>query len=89
MKLLVAFTAFVFSFPNLPAAQQTSPVASSTQATILLGKSLAALTGQSVPSDDLSLSSGQRSEVCDLSATTPAGTWSPPRTTNHGIAFEN
>src|SRR6267142_2695941 len=122
MKLLAAFTAFVFSFPNLPASQQVNPVASSsTQATTLLSQSLAALTGQSVPSDvtlsgtarriagsdddtgtavfkaiasgagrtDLSLSSGQRSEVCDLSATTPAGTWSGPDGISHPVVFHN
>jgi len=38
---------------------------------------------------DLSLSSGQRSEVCDLSATTPAGTWSGPDRISHPIAFHN
>ena len=38
---------------------------------------------------DLSLPSGQRSEVCDLSATTPAGTWSGPDGISHPIAFHN
>jgi hypothetical protein len=122
MILLAAFTALVFSFPNLPAAQQTSPVASSsTQATTLLSQSLSALTGQSVLSDvtlsgtarrivggdddtgtavfkalasgagrtDLSLSSGQRSDVCDLSSATPAGTWSGPDRISHAIVLHN
>jgi hypothetical protein len=121
MKLLAAFTAFVFSFPNLPASQQVSPVASSSQATTLLSQSLAALTGQSVPSDvtlsgtarriagsdddtgtavfkaiasgagrmDLSLSSGQRSEVCNVSTTTPGGAWSGPDSISHPIAYHN
>jgi len=52
MKLLAAFTAFVFSFPNLPASQQVSTVASSSaQATTLLRQSLAALTGQAALTD--------------------------------------
>ena len=52
MKLLAAFTALVFSFPNLSASQQASPVASSAaQATTLLGQSLAALTGQAALTD--------------------------------------
>jgi hypothetical protein len=38
---------------------------------------------------DLSLSSGQQSEVCDLSAATPAGTWSGPDRISHPIAFHN
>ena len=38
---------------------------------------------------DLSLSSGQRSEVCDLSAATPAGAWSGPDRISHPIAFHN
>jgi hypothetical protein len=38
---------------------------------------------------DLSLPSGQRSEVCDLSATTPAGAWSGPDRISHPIAFHN
>jgi hypothetical protein len=37
---------------------------------------------------DLSLSSGQRSEVCDLSST-PAGAWSGPDRISHPIAFHN
>jgi hypothetical protein len=122
MKLLAAFTALVFSFPNLPASQQVSPVASSsTQATTLLARSLTTLTGQAALTDvtlsgtarriagsdddtgtavfkalasgagrtDLSLSSGQRTEVCDLSATTPTGTWSGPDRTAHPIALHN
>jgi hypothetical protein len=38
---------------------------------------------------DFSLSSGQRSEVSDLSAATPAGTWSGPDRISHPIAFHN
>jgi hypothetical protein len=38
---------------------------------------------------DLSPSSGQRSEVCDLSAAAPAGTWSGPDRVSHPIAFHN
>lgn len=38
---------------------------------------------------DLSLSSGQRSEVCDLSASTPAGTWSGPDRISHPVVFHN
>lgn len=38
---------------------------------------------------DLSLSSGQRSEVCNLSAATPAGSWSGPDAVSHPIAFHN
>ncbi len=38
---------------------------------------------------DLSLSSGQRSEVCDLSSTTPSGAWSGPDRISHPIAFHN
>jgi hypothetical protein len=122
MKLLAAFTALVFSFPNLPATQQVSPVASSsTQATSMLAQSLAALTGKAAIRDvtlsgaarriagsdddtgtavfkalasgagrmDLSLSSGQRSEVCDLTATTPVGTWSGPDRVSHLVPFHN
>jgi len=122
MKLLAAFTAFVFSFPNLPASQQVSPVASSsTQATTLLAQSFAALTGKAPLTDvtfsgtarriagsdddtgtavfkalasgagrtDLSLSSGQRSEVCDLTTTTPVGTWSGPDRVSHPVPFHN
>ena len=47
-------------------------------------KALASGSGRT----DLSLSSGQRSEVCDLS-TTPAGTWSGPDGVSHPIAFQN
>jgi hypothetical protein len=122
MKLLAAFAALLFTFPNLPASQQVSPVASSsTQATTLLAHSLAALTGQAAVTDvtlsgaarriagsdddtgtavfkalasgagrmDLSLSSGQRSEVCDLSAATPAGAWSGPDRIFHPIVLHN
>jgi hypothetical protein len=38
---------------------------------------------------DLSLSSGQRSELCNLSAATPAGTWSGPDGVSHPIAYHN
>jgi len=38
---------------------------------------------------DLSLSSGQRSEVCDFPATTPTGTWLGPDRISHPIAFHN
>jgi hypothetical protein len=38
---------------------------------------------------DLSLSSGQRTEVCDLSAASPAGTWSGPDRVSHPIANHN
>jgi hypothetical protein len=38
---------------------------------------------------DLSLSSGERSEVSDLSSTTPAGAWSGPDRVSHPIAFHN
>jgi hypothetical protein len=38
---------------------------------------------------DLSLSSGQRSEVSDLSAATPAGTCSGPDRISHPVAFHN
>jgi len=38
---------------------------------------------------DLSLSSGQHSEACDLSATTPAGAWSGPDRIAHAIAYHN
>lgn len=38
---------------------------------------------------DLSLSSGQRSEVCNLSAATPAGTWSGPDRVSYPIAYHN
>lgn len=122
MKLLAAFTALVFSFPNLPATQQISPVASSsTQATTLLGQSLAALTGQAALTDvtlsgtarriagsdddtgtavfkalasgaartEVSLSSGQRTEVSDLSTATAGGTWSGPDRISHPMAFHN
>ena len=53
MKLLAAFTALIFSCPNLPAAQQVSPTvaSSSTQATTLLARSLTALTGQAALTD--------------------------------------
>jgi hypothetical protein len=47
MNLLAAFTALVFSLQNFPASQQVSTVAgTSTQATTLLGQSLAVPTGQ-------------------------------------------
>jgi hypothetical protein len=39
--------------------------------------------------DSVSLSSGQRSEVCDLSATAPAGAWSGPDRISHAIAYHN
>jgi hypothetical protein len=53
MKLLAILTAFLFSFPSLPASRQASgPVASSsTQATTLLTQSLTALVGQATPTD--------------------------------------
>jgi hypothetical protein len=38
---------------------------------------------------DLTLSSGQRSEVCDLSAAMPTGTWSGPDRISHAISFHN
>jgi hypothetical protein len=38
---------------------------------------------------DLTLSSGQRSEACDFSAATPAGTWSGPDRVSHPVAFHN
>ena len=38
---------------------------------------------------DLSLSSGQRSEVENLSVTPPAGSWSGPDRVSHAIAFHN
>jgi hypothetical protein len=38
---------------------------------------------------DLSLSSGQRSEVCNLSSATPTGSWSGPDGISHPIAFHN
>jgi hypothetical protein len=38
---------------------------------------------------DLSLSSGQRSEVCNLTAATPAGAWSGPDRISHPIAYHN
>jgi hypothetical protein len=38
---------------------------------------------------DLTLPSGQRSEVCNLSATPPAGSWSGPDGIGHPIAFHN
>jgi len=38
---------------------------------------------------DLSLSSGQQSEVCDLSAATPAGAWSGPDRISHAAAYHN
>lgn len=38
---------------------------------------------------DLTFSSGQRSEVCDLSVSTPAGSWSGPDRISHAIAFHN
>jgi len=38
---------------------------------------------------DLTLSSGQRSEVQNLSATTPAGSWSGPDRVAHPMAFHN
>jgi hypothetical protein len=123
MKLLAAFSALLFSFPNLATAQQVNaPVASSSaQATTLLAQALAALTGRAALTDvtlsgtahriagsdddtgtavfkalasgagrmDLSLSSGQRSEVSDLSAAAPTGTWSGPDGVSHAIAFHN
>jgi hypothetical protein len=48
-------------------------------------KALASGAGRS----DLSLSSGQRSEVQNYSATTPAGSWSGPDGVAHPIAFHN
>jgi hypothetical protein len=123
MRLLATFSALLFSFPNLSAAQQpSSPAAgSSSQATTLLTQSAAALTGGVTLSDvtlsgsarrvagsddetgtgvlkalgsgagrtDLSLSSGQRSELCNLSAATPTGTWSGPDRVSHPIAYHN
>jgi len=38
---------------------------------------------------DLSLSSGQRSEIQNLSATAPAGSWSGPDGIVHPMAFHN
>jgi hypothetical protein len=38
---------------------------------------------------DLILSSGERSEVSDLSSTTPAGAWSGPDRVSHPTAFHN
>jgi len=38
---------------------------------------------------ELSLSSGQRSEVCNLTATTPAGAWSGPDRVSHAVAYHN
>jgi hypothetical protein len=38
---------------------------------------------------DLNLSSGQHSEVCDLSVAPPAGTWSGPDRVSHPMAFHN
>jgi hypothetical protein len=38
---------------------------------------------------DLTLSSGQRSEICNLYGTTPAGTWSGPDGISHPIAYHN
>jgi len=38
---------------------------------------------------DLTLSSGQRSEVRNLSAATPAGTWSGPDGISHAMAYHN
>lgn len=38
---------------------------------------------------DLTLSSGQRSEVENLTGTTPAGSWSGPDGVSHSIAFHN
>jgi hypothetical protein len=38
---------------------------------------------------DLSLSSGQRGEVSNLSSTTPAGAWSGPDRISHPIAYHN
>jgi hypothetical protein len=38
---------------------------------------------------DLSLSSGQRTEVQNLSATAPAGSWSGPDRVSHPVAFHN
>jgi hypothetical protein len=38
---------------------------------------------------DLSLSSGQRSEVCNLSGTTAGGSWSGPDGISHAVVFHN
>jgi hypothetical protein len=38
---------------------------------------------------DFNLSSGQRSEFCDLSSAAPAGAWSGPDRISHPIAFHN
>ena len=101
------------------AAQQTGT--SSTQALLLLQRSLSALAGGQAISDvtlsgtahriagsdddtgtavlkalasgasrmDLTLSSGQRSEIRTLSASTPAGAWSGPDGISHEMVFHN
>ena len=116
-RLLLSFVLSVlFLIPS--SAQQPAPP--DAQATALLQRAFAALSGGQTLNDvtlsgtsrriagsddetgtaifkalasgsgrtDLSLSSGQRSEVCDLS-TTPAGAWSGIDRISHPIAFHN
>ena len=122
MRALSFLAALLVTFPNSLASQQvaSSTSTSSTQATVLLTQSLAALTGghpitdvtlsgtarriagsddesgtatvKAISGDagrmDLTLPSGQRTEIFNSTTTPPTGSWSG-RGVSHAIAYHN
>jgi hypothetical protein len=113
--------AFLVLNAALPAPAQQPPPVTSSQASVLLQRSLSALTGGHAITDvtltasarriagsddetgtgtlkavatgassvELTLPSGQRSEIMNTSATLPTGSWSGPDGTAHSMAYHN